>query len=244
MGQMQSFSSQGIPANYGTAPGGYTAYGGTAGGYYHGASQQQPQPQHEPEQGRRKRHRGTARSPTASTSTLNNLPMDSSFSASAGGSFSGLTGTAGMLQRNASFRLQNLQNLQSLSNGPKAGANGRGGMTQMGSFAATGLTGASAIAGQSMTQEQIISWMEDDGEARRIFSWFRFFLFFFDCSAKNLPRLQSIGDLMRHQSMSDILGKASNIAKALKGNSNGTTGKHNQLSIPGVTMLKEEEVKV
>merc|ERR1711924_359126 len=179
------------------------------------------------------------------TSTLNNLPMDSSFSASAGGSFSGLTGTWGMLQCNASFRLQNLQNLQSLSNGPKAGANGRGGMTQMGSFAATGLTGASAIAGQSMTQEQIISWMEDamvkpGGSSRGSASSSSSST----AAAKNLPRLQSIGDLMRHQSMSDILGKASNIAKALKGNSNGTTGKHNQLSIPGVTMLKEEEVKV
>jgi len=229
-------------------------------------------------------------SPTSSA-TVSNLPTAETSNSFAGNFGSGIAGTAGMLQRNASFRLQNLQTLASMSNGSKgSGSNGaRGGMTSLGSFAPSTLSNAaSTMAGQSMTQEQIISWMEDamnkpggsggsggsstsgsttassSGVSSAAPS---------SSSSGTLPRLQSIGDLMRHQSMSDILGKRgsiSNITKALNngaggggassgatsgasssGASSGASGAAAQstprrdISIPGVTMVKEEEdVKV
>ena len=171
-----------------------------------------------------------------------------------------------MLQRNASFRLQNLQTLQSMSGGPQGA--GRGLARGMGSFAATGLTGATAMAGQSMTQEQIISWMEDamvkpgassSSSSTSSSSSSGTTSGSSASTSNNLPRLQSIGDLMRHQSMSDILGKnnsVANLAKALNGQAGGGgagggggggSGRSNNkgnLTIPGVTMLKEDEVKV
>merc|ERR1712151_923328 len=119
-----------------------------------------------------------------------------------------------------------------MSGGPKGA--GRGLARGMGSFAATSLTGATAMAGQSMTQEQIISWMEDAMVKPGASS---------SSASTNLPRLQSIGDLMRHQSMSDILGKnnsVANLAKALNGQAGGGgggggSGRSNKgnLTIPG-----------
>jgi len=57
-------------------------------------------------------------SPTSSA-TVSNLPTAETSNSFAGNFGSGIAGTAGMLQRNASFRLQNLQTLASMSNGSK-----------------------------------------------------------------------------------------------------------------------------
>lgn len=220
-----------------------------------------------------KRARPQMASPTSSANVSNLPSVDANFAGNFG---QGIAGTAGMLQRNASFRLQNLQTLATMSNGGKGNgaAGSRAPIPSLGSFAPSNLTNAaSTMAGQSMTQEQIISWMEDamvkpQGGASTSSA---------STSAASsgtssagpapasgsapstLPRLQSIGDLMRHQSMSDILGKRgsiSNFAKALNGgsavgansgSSSGATNANvkNNLSIPGVTLVKEEDdVKV
>merc|ERR1712113_401412 len=126
-----------------------------------------------------------------------------------------------------------------MSNGGKGNgaAGSRAPIPSLGSFAPSNLTNAaSTMAGQSMTQEQIISWMEDamvkpQGGASTSSA---------STSAASsgtssagpapasgsapstLPRLQSIGDLMRHQSMSDILGKRGSISNFTKAHNGGS----------------------
>jgi len=271
-----------------------------ASAYYHGSDtkiqHRQPQQSHrnqqQPQQSQQHMTRPQMASPTSSAnSSVTNLPnVDASFAGNFG---AGLTGTAGMLQRNASFRLQNLQTLASMSNGSKGPGSGnktKGGshIPSLGSFAPSSLANAaSTMAGQSMTQEQIISWMEDAMVKPGTSSGTSTAATVVASSAtpsssssSSLPRLQSIGDLMRHQSMSDILGKGSsmaNLAKAINGGSQTAAGSgpgqrghssgpngggnnkiaggsrdsggsnginKNNLLIPGVTMVKDEDVKV